>query len=199
MKKLTLTLTGLIAVVLLFAGGVFASQWLSFMGDDQAAESHNDVDRILEILKQENSGKISAETALKELQDLNPAGLAKQNKELREQIEQLKTDNGVLSTDLASKQKEIDEKQREIENKQNEINEKNTAYDLLQQERDQLQSTIDDLNNQIATLNQNNQGNAEYIAHLEAELQRANETMQGLNNKTGAALEEAEAIVGGDK
>lgn len=184
MKKLIIVLTGLVLSAILFAGGMFAAQWLSFTGDDQAVDSNNDVDQIMQILRDTHEGKISAENALAELEELNPAGLAKNNKELREENEQLKNNNAQLSTDLNAKQKEIDEK--------------NTAYDQLQQERDSLQSTIDDLNNQIAALNESNNGNTEYIAHLEAELQRANETMTGLNNKTGAALEEAKTIVEGE-
>lgn len=96
MKKLTLTIASLIAAAFIFAGGVYAAQWLSFTGDEQIEQSDNNVDEIMQILRNVNEGKITAEEAnaqlearISELEDMNPSGLAKQNKELREQISAL--------------------------------------------------------------------------------------------------------------
>ena len=174
MKKKFKISTSILACVLLlslvFGACVYASQWLNFTGDNKIEQSENDVDEIMQILRDVNSDKLTAEQALAELQDLNPAGLAKQNKEMREQIEQLKTNIGVIETELAYQQ-------QLVQDKQSEIDEKNTAYDLLQQERDRLQAELDNYNG--------------YVEHLEAELTRANEKSQSVSNKTTEAVEEA--------
>ena len=101
MKKLLIGITSVIVAVILFAGGVFASQWLSFTGGDSIEQANNDVEEIMEILRDTYEGKISAEQALADLEELNPPGLVKQIKELKEEIEQLKQDNAILTTDLA--------------------------------------------------------------------------------------------------
>ena len=101
MKKLLIGFTSVIVAVILFTGGIFASQWLSFTGGDSIEQANNDVEEIMEILRDTYEGKISAEQALAELEELNPPGLVKQIKELKEEIEQLKQDNAVLTTDLA--------------------------------------------------------------------------------------------------
>ena len=101
MKKLIIGFTSVMATVILFTGGIFASQWLSFTGGDSIDQANNDVEEIMEILRDTYEGKISAEQALADLEELNPPGLVKQIKELKEEIEQLKQANAVLTTDLA--------------------------------------------------------------------------------------------------
>lgn len=140
MKKLTLTIASLIAAVLIFTGGVYASQWLIFTGDEQIEQSDSNVEEIMQILRNVNEGKITAEEAnaqlearISELEDMNPSGLAKQNKELRQQVA--------------------------------------------------------DLEAQVGEHN-------EYVEHLETELQRANESVQGHQQNTQQAVEEARTIGG---
>lgn len=101
MKKMLIGFTSVMAAVILFTGGIFASQWLSFTGGDSLDQANNDVEEIMEILRDTYEGKISAEQALADLEELNPPGLVKQIKELKEEIEQHKQDNAVLTTDLA--------------------------------------------------------------------------------------------------
>ena len=101
MKKLIIGFTSVMVAVILFTGGIFASQWLSFTGGDTLDQANNDVEEIMEILRDTYEGKISAEQALADLEELNPPGLVKQIKELKEEIEQLKQANAVLTTDLA--------------------------------------------------------------------------------------------------
>lgn len=87
-KRITV---GLIAItaVFMFSAGVYAAKtdWLWFTGDVVQSEDH--VDEIMEILREVNTDKLTAEEALAELEDLNPAGLAKLNKELREENKEL--------------------------------------------------------------------------------------------------------------
>ena len=191
MKKLLLSIGAIAFTLTLLAGGIYAYQYLTFTGDEQIQQSDNNVEEIMQILRDTHSGKLSAESALAELEELNPKGLAKLNKELREQVEQLKNNNAQLTTDLNAKQKEIEEK--------------NIAYDNLQQERDtiatQLDQAIADRDNLQAQYNTLNEGYTqlqteltqanEYIEHLEAELSRANEAVANHAEKTGAAVEEA--------
>lgn len=174
MKKLLLTLTGIIAAAFIFAGGVFASQWLSFTGDNTIQQSQNDVDEIMQILRSVDDKRMTAEQALEELQAMNPSGLAKQNQELREQVKQLENNNGQLVIQLEQKQSEIQEK---IEEGNRKVAEKQAELDGIAKERDALQQQI----------NENN----EYVKHLEQELTRANEKAQAIGNKTTEAVEEA--------
>ena len=192
MKKVLLTVTGFIAVAMLFTGvGYAASNWLNFTGDEQIEQSRNNVDEILAILDNvAEKGKIDKEQVeiltarVKELEDMNPSGLARQNSELREQVKQ-------LNADVASKQ--------------NEIEEKNIAYDNLQQERDAIATELDNavaerdnIQAQYNTLNEGyvqlqtelTQAN-EYVEHLEAELTRANNLVEEHANYTEQAVEKA--------
>ena len=102
MKKLSVTLATVVVAIGLFAGGAFAAAtWLSFTGDEQVEQADANIDEIMEILREEHDGKITAEEAVvrlqgrvDELESMNPSGLAKQNKELREQVAQLETQLG---------------------------------------------------------------------------------------------------------
>lgn len=176
-KKLIPVTVTITIILVLIGASIAAYQYLNFEGDQQIEQAGNDVDEVMQIMRQLNDKNITLEEALKQLQDMNPAGLAKQNKELREQVKQL----------------------------ENEIVEKNAAYDELQKERDQIATVRDNaiaerdnLQAQYNTLNdgynqlQNELTAAnEYIDHLEAELTRANEAVTNHAEKTGAAVEEA--------
>lgn len=192
MKKVLLTVTGFLAVAMLFTGvGYAMSNWLNFTGDEQVEQSQNNVDEILAILDEvAEKGKIDKEQVdiltarVQELEGMNPSGLAKQNTELREQVKQ-------LNADLASKQSEIEDK--------------STAYDNLQQERDtivtQLDQAIADRDNLQAQYNTLNEGYTqiqteltqanEYVEHLEAELTRANNLVEEHADYTEQAVEQA--------
>ena len=192
MKKVLLTVTGFLAVAMLFTGvGYAMSNWIDFTGEEQVEQSKNNVDEILSILDNvAEQGKIDKEQVgilkdrVKELEDMNPSGLAKKNQELREQVKQLNAD---------------------VEAKQNEIEEKNIAYDNLQQERDTIATELDqaiaDRDNLQAQYNTLNEGYTqlqteltqanEYVEHLEAELTRANNLVEEHANYTEQAVEKA--------
>ena len=181
MKKIILTFTAIIAAALIFTGGVFASQWLSFTGDNQISQSENDVNEIMEILRSVDDKRMTAEQALEELQALNPKDLAKQNKELREQVKQLENTNGQLVAQLEQKQAEIQEK---IEEGNRKVAEKQGELNQVAQERDSHKQRADELQQQI-----NESSN--YVKHLEKELQRANEAVAAHGQTTTQAVEEA--------
>jgi len=198
MKKILLSIGAIAITLTLLAGGIFAYQYLTFTGTEQAEQTNNNSSEMLQIIKDLSADKITAEEAaaqllaqqeatsaelaaaqarVKELEDMNPSGLAKLNKQLREENEQLKNTNAQLTTDL--------------NDKQNEINEKNTFIDQLQNERDGLQTQIDNLNAQLNEANNGTQSDKEEIARLEAELIKANETMEAVNAQSNADVEEA--------
>ena len=198
MKKLLLSLGAIAITLTLLAGSIFAYQYLTFTGTEQAEQTNNNSSEMLQIIKDLSADKITAEEAaaqllaqqeamadelaaaqarVKELEDMNPSGLAKLNKQLREENEQLKNTNAQLTTDLNAKQ--------------NEINEKNTFIDQLQTERDGLQTQIDNLNAQLNEANNGKQSDKDEIARLEAELIKANETMATVNAQSNADVEEA--------
>ena len=198
MKKLLLSLGAIAITLTLLAGGIFAYQYLTFTGSEQAEQTNNNSSEMLQIIKDLSADKITAEEAaaqllahqeataeelvtaqerVKELEDMNPSGLAKLNKELREENEQLKNINAQLNTDLNAKQTEI--------------NEKNTFIDQLQTERDGLRTEIDNLTAQLNEANNGTQSDKDEIARLEAELIKANETMAAVNAQSNADVEEA--------
>lgn len=108
MKK-TLAASLIIITAVLFAGvGSYAhATWLSF--DSDVTVSENNVDEIMDILRQVNTDKLTAEEALSELEALNPAGLAKLNKELREEIKELNKYIAHLETELTKANNAVDE------------------------------------------------------------------------------------------
>ena len=191
MKKILLSLGAIAITLTLFAGGIFAYQYLTFTGAEQAEQTNNNSSEMLEIIKDLSADKITAEEAaaqllaqqeataeelaaaqarVKELEGMNAPGLVKQ-------IEELKNTNAQLTTDLNAKQKEI--------------NDKNTFIDQLQTERDGLQTQIDNLNAQLNEANNGKQSDKDEIARLEAELIKANETMAAVNAQSNADVEEA--------
>src|SRR5699024_4195046 len=171
-KVLVSVLAGLIVVSLVFGAGVYASQWLNFTGDKQIEQSESDVDEIMQILRDVNQDKLSAEDALAKLQELNP-------EQLVEEIEQLKTELANKRQELENKQKELADKDSQIQEKIEEGNrkvaEKQAELDRVAQERDSNKQRADQLQQQIDE-------NSNYVAHLEQELQRANEKVQSVSN-----------------
>ena len=192
MKKVLLTVTGFIAVAILFTGvGYAASNWLNFTGDEQIEQSQNNVDEILAILeKVSTEGKIDKEQVeiltarVQELEDMNPSGLAKQNQELREQVKQ-------LNADLETKQKEIEEKNIAYNNLQQERDTIATELDNAVAERDNLQAQYNTLNDGYVQLQTELTQANEYVEHLEAELTRANNLVEEHANYTEQAVEKA--------
>lgn len=191
MKKLLLSLGAIAITLTLLAGGIFAYQYLTFTGTEQAEQTNNNSSEMLQIIKDLSADKITAEEAaaqlleqqeataeelaaaqarVKELEDMNAPGLVKQ-------IKELKNTNAQLTTDLNAKQ--------------NEINEKNTFIDQLRTERDGLQTEIDNLTAQLNEANNGTQSDKDEIARLEAELIKANETMAAVNAQSNADVEEA--------
>lgn len=191
MKKLLLSLGAIAITLTLFAGGIFAYQYLTFTGTEQAEQTNDNSTEMLQIIKDLSADKITAEEAVaqllaqqeatadelaaaqarvKELEDMNAPGLVKQ-------IKELKNTNAQLTTDLNAKQKEI--------------NEKNTFIDQLQTERDGLQTQIDNLNAQFNEATNGTQSDKDEIARLEAELIKANDTMAAVNAQSNADVEEA--------
>ena len=198
MKKLLLSLGAIALTLTLIATSIAAYQYLTFTGTEQAEQTNNNSSEMLEIIKKvagerdvtkseltqalEQANNLVSENEnlqarVKELEDMNPSGLAKLNKQLREENEHLKNTNAQLTTDLNAKQ--------------NEINEKNTFIDQLQTERDGLQTEIDNLNAQLNEANNGKQSDKDEIARLEAELIKANETMAAVNAQSNADVEEA--------
>ncbi|PAV30287.1 hypothetical protein CIL05_07405 [Virgibacillus profundi] len=140
-KRIIITLATILLLSGVFAVGAYASAtWLSFEGDEKVSNTESNIDEIMDILRQVNEDKLSAEEALEELEDMNPPGLVEQIKELEEQIEVLKDEKQVL----------VDE----------------------------------------------NEALNEYVEHLETELTRANEKVDGLSGRSEDAVEEAREIVG---
>src|SRR5699024_12609784 len=112
MKKKFKILGGALSVIILltlvFGAGVYASQWLSFTGDNKVEQSKNDVNEIMEILRNVNDDKLTAEQALAELQKLDPHGLKQKNEQLNNEVANLRDQ-------LEQKQGEIEQKIRSEE------------------------------------------------------------------------------------
>ena len=180
--KLPVAVIGcLLLLSLVFGAGVYASQWLSFTGDNQVEQSKNDVNEIMEILRNVNDDKLTAEQALAELQKLDPHGLKQKNEQLNNEVanlrDQLEQKQVEIEQKIAEIQEKIDEGNRKVAEKQAELDRVSQERDSNKQRADQLQQQIDE--------------NSNYVAHLEQELQRANEKAQSVSSKTTEAVEEA--------
>lgn len=191
MRKIGIVLASLVVVALISTASIFAYQYLSFTGDEQIQQSEADVNEILEILETvSENGKIDKQQVetltakVKELEAMNPSGLAKQNKELRNQVEQ-------LNADLASKQSEIDEKNVAYDNLQQERDQIATARDNAIAERDNIQAQYNTLNDGYTQLQSELTQANEYIDHLESELTRANTLIENHAQHTTEAVEKA--------
>lgn len=176
MKKI---ITGILTVFmasLFFIGGVYAANqgWLSFTGDNAVENSKSDVDEIMAILEEVHAGKVSAEEALAELEALNPKGLVKKIKVLEEENGKLVKEN----TDLAKKNTELAKENTDL--RASSSNYVNTIAGL--------ESRIAQLEEALANAPEDQ---SEYVAHLEAELHRANEKVEELSSKTKSAVEKA--------
>lgn len=176
MKKI---ITGILTVFmasLLFIGGSYAANqgWLNFTGDNAVEESKSDIDEIMSILEEVHAGKVNAEEALAELEALNPKGLVKKIKTLEEKNGKLIKEN----TDLAKKNTDLAKENTDLRAS-------NSNY----------VNTITELENRITQLEEDlanaPEDQSEYVAHLEAELNRANEKVEELSSKTKSALEKA--------
>lgn len=110
MKKKILTLVTILTITFgAFGAGVYAHEkgWLSFTGDAIIKQSESDVDRIMEILRQVNEDKLTAEAGLKEiekeleaLEGTKPNGLVKQIKELKAEKKELENKVSHLEAEL---------------------------------------------------------------------------------------------------
>lgn len=128
MKKLLLTLTATLVALALFATGAFAAvKWMEYTGEDNIEQASNNVDEIMDILREVNEGKLSAEEAqaqlkkrVDELESMNPSGLAKQNKELREQVKALESQVGENAEYVAHLEAELTEANEQAQEHQNE-------------------------------------------------------------------------------
>lgn len=127
MKKLFIGTLSLIVAAIIFTGGVYASQWLNFTGDEAIETSDSNVEEIMQILRSVNEGKLSAEEAVstlelrvQELEDMNPSGLAKQNKELRDQV-------AALEGQISELQAQIDSNDEYVQHLEEELTRANEA------------------------------------------------------------------------
>lgn len=191
MKKVLLSLGGIALAIIIFTGGMYASQLLTFTGTEQAKQTKNNSSEMLEIIKKvagerdvskseltkalEQANKLVSDNEdlqaeVEKLEGMNAPGLVNQ-------IKELKNTNAQLTTDLNARDKTITEK--------------NQAYDKLKQERDGLQTQIDNLTAQLNEANNSTQSDKEEIARLEAELIKANEEMASVNAQSNADVEEA--------
>lgn len=136
MKKKLITIG--VALLLLIGGfaiGTQASTWLTYTGDGEQIES--DVDEIMDILRQVNEDKLTAEEALAELEAMNPPGLVKKIKKLEEEIEQLKSENANLATTNAALEAEISHLEAELKKANEEVdNISNKTTDALNEARE---------------------------------------------------------------
>ena len=165
MKKKFKILGGALSVIILltlvFGAGVYASQWLSFTGDNQIEQSENDVDEIMQILRDVNADKLTAEQALAELQKLDPHGLKQKNEQLNNEVanlrDQLKQKQVEIEQKIAEIQEKIDEGNRKVAEKQAEL-------DRVAQERDANKQRADELQQEHSQA-------VERIEYLEYELE----------------------------
>lgn len=135
MKKLFKVSFGVIAGLLLFATGAYASNqgWLNFTGDEQVQESESNVNEIMEILRNVHKGKLDAEEALAELEQLNPKGLVKKIKSLEEEKANLQIKIVELEEALANAPEDQTEYVKHLEK---ELNRANQLVEQLKSETD---------------------------------------------------------------
>lgn len=167
MKKLLLSLGAIAITLTLLAGGIFAYQYLTFTGTEKAEQTNNNSSEMLQIIKKvagerdvtkselaqalEQANNLVSENEnlqerVKELEDMNPPGLAKLNKKLRDENEQLKNNNAQLTTDLNAKQKEID-------NLNAQLNEANNGKQSDKDEIARLEAELIKANETMAAVN----------------------------------------------
>lgn len=200
MKKILLTVTGFIAVAMLFTGvGYAAATWLNFTGDEQIKQSESDVDEIMQILRDTHDGKLDAESALAELEDLNPKGLVDNIKKLEKDLgdkdkiianhvsesEQLKQTKAQLNTDLAQSNKAKTDAENALAGKQEELNSKQAEIEQKQQE---IQEKIEEGNRKVAE----KQAELDGVAQQRDEHKRVAEELQQQINQNSEYVEHLE-------
>lgn len=207
MKRILIGLSSLVLAMLLFTGGIFASQWLnlSFTGDDAIEQADSGVDRIMKILRDVNKGKISAEEAVALLED-EKASLETSNTALQARIDELEEKINGGGGGAPGLLKKIEELEAElatanstIEGLRAELAIANTNLASVTQERDSLQSNLTNITQERDNLKLNLDNAEDYIAHLETELERANTKVNSHADKVSEAVKEAESYVSEDK
>lgn len=205
-KVLGSVLAGLLVVSLVFGAGVYASQWLNFTGDKQIEQSESDVDEIMQILRDTHAGKLSAESALAELKELNPRGLVKKieklEKDLEErdetigvkngEIERLEGEKAILATDLAAANKEKTDAENALAGKQEELNNKNQELLNKQAEieakQQEIQEKIEEGNRKVAE----KQAELDGVAQQRDEHKRVAEELQQQINQNSEYVKHLE-------
>lgn len=158
-------LGAVLALSLMFGAGVYANEkgWLTFK-DEQVTQADDNLEAIMEILRQVNEGKKiatsdleAAQTKLNELQaelddlppDTTPKGLAEQNQKLRKQVtdleSQLKTANGTITlrdNTIEGLNVTIDKHETTIADKDTTIKQWSEKYSVLEQEVSRLQEDL---------------------------------------------------------
>lgn len=126
-RKALLTISVIVIAFSLFGLGVAASDLIRFTGDDQLTESSNSVEEIMQILRDVDAGKRNAEDALnealerlEELEDMNPSGLAKENKRLREDNKRLNDEITALEEEVKRANSKVSEHHESVQNALNE-------------------------------------------------------------------------------
>lgn len=208
MKKILLTVTGFIAVAMLFTGvGYAAATWLNFTGDEQIKQSESDVDEIMQILRDTHDGKLDAEKAYAELEAMNPKELVDKIKTLEKDLgdkdkiiadhvivtEQLKQDKAQLTTDLAAANKaktDAENAKTDAENalagKQEELNNKQTE---IKQKEQEIQQKIEEGNSKVAE----KQAELDGVAKQRDEHKRVAEELQQQINQNNKHVEHLES------
>lgn len=138
MKRKSVGILIIITAVLFMGVGAYAhATWLSF--DSDVAVSENNVDEIMNILRQVNSDKLTAEEALEELQGIDHEGLKRRIKDLERELE--------------NKVTELDNKQDEVDQKNAEINDKNKVIESKDREIQELSEYVRHLENEVIKAN----------------------------------------------
>lgn len=203
MKKILITLSSIVAVIALSTIVAYGSTWMNWTGNGQIEQSSSDVDEILLILEQVNEDKLAAEEYADEVENLGPAGLAKQNRELRTENSKLKIENAILTTDLNAKDKRIKELEDQVkglkanqetnnqvttmrlskpevdaEDKSDEENE--AKINSLTEVNDTLKETVTNLNDDIDTKDKEINSLTESNESLQTSVDSLNEKVLGL-------------------
>lgn len=141
MKKLFKISLIAIAGLLLFATGALAANqgWLNFTGDEQVQQSENNVNEIMEILRNVHKGKLDAEEALAELEKLDPKGLQKELEKAYKDYEKLAEQHTKLAREnekLKAQLKELEDNAEYIKHLEKELTRANQLVEQLKSETD---------------------------------------------------------------
>ena len=141
MKNLFKITLGIIAGLLLFTTGAFAANqgWLNFTGDNQIEQSESNVNEIMEILRNVHKGKLDAEEALAELEQLDPKGLQKELEKAYKDYEKLAEQYTKLARtneNLKAQLKELEDNTEYIKHLEKELQRANQLVEQLKAETD---------------------------------------------------------------